>query len=322
MTLLEINNMLQQRKRMIGSAGLMVMLAMTGCASQSFVESPSSNYNSRVRHLVIHYTSENFARSHALLTEPSDNPVSSHYLIPEPGDATYEERSLKVYHLVSEARRAWHAGVSHWDGGESLNDDSIGIELVNKSYCIERPSGDATNPAPDELCFFPDFAEGQMALLFELVADIVRRHPDIKPTAIVGHADIAPDRKVDPGPRFPWQRLYRYGFGAWYDDDTLVTYWEGFRTSPPPVALVQRALHEYGYQIELTGEFDRQTQLVMRAFQMHFRPMLITGDIDAESEAVLFALLEKYRPERLETLLRQTTYPESSASDEIQDTDR
>ncbi|MCH8155635.1 MAG: threonine synthase, partial [Proteobacteria bacterium] len=117
-------------------------------------------------------------------------------------------------------------------------------------------------------------------LLFDLVAGILRRHPDIDPTALVGHADIAPDRKVDPGPRFPWQRLYRLGFGAWYDDETVVTYWNGFRKAPPPVAMVQRALHEYGYQIELTGVYDRQTRLVVRAFQMHFRPMLTTGKID------------------------------------------
>lgn len=282
------------------------LVFVTGCTSPWIIDAPSSNQNGRVRYLVIHHTSENFADSVSLLTRPSDNPVSAHYLIPEPGDETYDERALNVYRLVPESRRAWHAGKSYWNGEAALNDHSIGIELVNKTYCIEGPTEDLEKPEPDKLCFYPDFAEQQLTLLFELVGDILSRHPDIDPTAIVGHADIAPDRKVDPGPRFPWQRLYRYGFGAWYDDDTVVTYWDRFRKSLPPIDVVQRALQKYGYQIEATGLNDRQTQMVVSAFQMHFRPMLVTGEIDAGSAAVLFALLEKYWPERLQELLGQT----------------
>ena len=285
---------------------LLWLFVLTGCTGQGIMETPSSNQNGRVRYLVIHHTSENFADSLALLTEPSENPVSAHYLIPEPGDETYAETALKVYRLVPESRRAWHAGQSYWNGQDALNDHSIGIELVNKTYCIERPADDLENPEPGKLCFYPDFAEQQLTLLFELVASILRRQPDIRPTAVVGHADIAPDRKVDPGPRFPWQRLYRYGYGAWFDEDTVVTYWDRFRKSLPPIDVVQCALHEYGYQIEATGVNDDQTRLVMRAFQMHFRPMLVTGEIDAESAAVLFALLEKYRPERLQELPGQS----------------
>ena len=285
---------------------LLWLVVVTGCTNPWIIEAPSSNQNGRVRFLVIHHTSENFADSVSLLTRPSDNPVSAHYLIPEPGDETYDERALNVYRLVPESRRAWHAGKSYWNGEAALNDHSIGIELVNKTYCIEGPIEDLEKPEPDRLCFYPDFAEQQLTLLFELVGDILSRHPDIEPTAIVGHADIAPDRKVDPGPRFPWQRLYRYGFGAWYDDDTVVTYWDRFRKSLPPIDVVQRALQKYGYQIEATGLNDRQTQMVVRAFQMHFRPMLVTGKIDAGSAAVLFALLEKYWPERLQELLSHT----------------
>jgi len=277
---------------------LLFALALPGCSGQGLVDAPSGNQNGRVRYLVIHNNSEDFATSLALLTEPSDNPVSSHYLIPEPGDPGYPERRLRPYRLVPEARRAWHAGQSYWAGEESLNDHSIGIELVNQAYCIDAEDEDA-----DKLCFFPDFAEPQLELLFDLVADIVRRNPDIQPTRIVGHADIAPGRKVDPGPRFPWQRLYRLGYGAWYDDETVQTYWRSFSDSLPPLALLQRALHEYGYRIEATGCADRQTRAAVRAFQMHFRPMLTSGEFDAETAAVLFALLEKYRPESLEGLL-------------------
>lgn len=278
---------------------LPMLLLLVACGNSQIVDSPSSNHNGRVRYLVIHHTSENFADSHRLLTEPSDNPVSSHYLVPEPGDDTYDRGSLRVFRLVPESRRAWHAGKSYWNGEEALNDHSIGIELVNKTYCVGAAPEDQDIPFDQKLCFYPDFAERQIALLLDLVAGILRRHPDIEPTAIVGHADIAPDRKVDPGPRFPWQRLYRLGFGAWYDDETVARYWEQFRDAPPTVAVIQRALHDYGYQVEQTGCADEQTRLVVRAFQMHFRPMLTSGEIDAESAAVLFALLEKYRPGRL-----------------------
>lgn len=325
MSLSKVDNVTMQSETVLRAGRLarsivaLWLVVLAGCTGQNVVDAPSSNQNGRVRYLVIHHTSENFADSLAILTEPSNNPVSSHYLIPEPGDATYDERSLKVYRLVPESRRAWHAGESYWNGEEALNDHSIGIELVNRTYCIERPNEDPAIPDSDKLCFYPDFAEGQLTLLFELVAGILRRHPDIDPTALVGHADIAPDRKVDPGPRFPWQRLYRYGFGAWYDDETVVTYWDGFRKALPPVAMVQRALQEYGYRIELTGMYDRQTRLVVRAFQMHFRPMLTTGEIDAESAAVLFALLEKYRPEGLESLREQAPDAAPGANARVQD---
>jgi len=317
--------------RMATLVAMLLSVFLPGCAGQAVVDAPSSNQNGRVRYLVIHHTTENFAASLALLTEPSDNPVSAHYLVPEPGDDSYTARSLRVYRLVPESGRAWHAGKSYWNGEESLNDHSIGIELVNRTYCLDSPDEIAggTEPEklcfypdfaeqqlamlfdlipgiPEKLCFYPDFAEQQLAMLFDLIPGIMQRHPDIDPTAIVGHADIAPDRKVDPGPRFPWQRLYQLGYGAWYDDETVVKYWNRFRKSLPPIAVIQRALHEYGYQIELTGTADHQTRLAMQAFQMHFRPMMTSGEVDADSVSVLFALLEKYRPERLDALLEQS----------------
>ena len=308
--------------RRVTLAAMLLPVFAAGCANQAVVDAPSSNQNGRIRYLVIHHTTENFAASLALLTEPSDNPVSAHYLLPEPGDETYTARSLRVYRLVPESRRAWHAGESYWNGEESLNDHSIGIELVNRTYCLESPDGGAPGTDPEKLCFYPDFAEPQLAMLFDLIAGIVQRHPDIDPTAIVGHADVAPQRKVDPGPRFPWQRLYRLGYGAWYDDETVVKYWHRFRESLPTVALVQRALYEYGYQIELTGVADRQTALVLQAFQRHFRPMATSGAVDADSVAVLFALLEKYRPERLEALLAPAPEEVESAADQVPETSR
>jgi N-acetylmuramoyl-L-alanine amidase len=298
--------------------GLAVSLG--GCASSGLHVTDSANQNSRVSIVVIHHTTANFEDSLRILTEPSSRPVSSHYLIPEPADGTYEGGNIEVYQLVPETRRAWHAGTSYWGGKTGLNDQSIGIELVNQTYC--RASETGTDPYtgnPERICFFPDFAESQIALLIELLEGILARHPDIRPTNIVGHSDIAPDRKIDPGPRFPWQRLAQLGYGAWFDDDTVLRYWERFREQPLPLVNVQRALNAYGYGIEPTGAADEQTRNVVRAFQMHFRPSEVTEEINPVSMAILFALIEKYFPERLDELLHveEVTPPEPETVPEI-----
>lgn len=280
---------------------LVAALCLGGCGHSSIVDAPSRNQNGRVNYLVLHFTTENFADSLSLLTEASDRPVSAHYLIPEPYDPTYGDRALKVFRLVPESRRAWHAGRSFWNGEEALNNRSIGIELVNRSYCVGDTPLEELTEAP--VCFFPDFAPGQISLLIDLARGILSRHPDIDPTEVVGHSDIAPLRKVDPGPRFPWQQLYQAGIGAWYDDDTVLRYRERFDSALPSAALVQRGLGHYGYPIEETGAHDATSRTLVRAFQMHFLPSAVSGEIDLETVAVLFALLDKYRPERLEELL-------------------
>ena len=281
---------------------------LSGCASQNknTVVVDSENQDTRVRMIVIHHTSEDFQGSLDILTKDSSRPVSSHYLVPEPGDPSYKDKTLKVYQLVPEAGRAWHAGSSYWAGRTALNDMSVGIEIVNQTYCrnAAEPAsqGEAGQP-PARICFYPDFPESQLAMVIDLLRGITARHSEVKPTDIVGHSDIAPQRKIDPGPRFPWQRLYKLGFGAWYDDNTVFRYWEYFLTELPPVLTLQTALHEYGYAIELSGENDEQSQNVLRAFQMHFRPWLVNSEFDAETVAILYALLEKYRPEKIEPLL-------------------
>jgi N-acetylmuramoyl-L-alanine amidase len=297
--------------------------ALQGCADR--VRVTSENFNSRVSLVVIHHTTENFADSLQTLTERSGYPVSSHYLIPEPDDPTYGDGRLHVYELVPETYRAWHAGDSYWGGRTSLNDQSIGIELVNRTWCHRSPldTGDGiveaagarmpgaidestaiADAVPESICFYPDFAESQIELLTGLLDDILRRHPSIRPTQIVGHSDIAPGRKIDPGPRFPWQRLYRLGFGAWYDDDTVIRYWERFRVQPLPLRNIQQALKVYGYGLEVSGEFDVRTRNVLRAFQMHFRPSQSYGRVTTETVATLFALIEKYYPDQLDYLLQ------------------
>ena len=298
--------------RAMALIGLITLTACSTAKKEVFI--PSENSNSRVSILVIHHTSSNFEDSVNILTKASSRPVSSHYLVPDPSDMTYTREKLEVYKLVPETDRAWHAGRSYWAGKSGLNDQSIGIEVVNQTYCTkgstEALSTDDED-APKQICFYPDFPETQMEVLIHLVKDILARHPDIKPINIIGHSDIAPARKVDPGPRFPWQRLYKLGIGAWFDDDTVVKYWEQFRQTPMPLINIQKALGTYGYKIEATGDLDEQTQNVLRAFQLHFRPMNVTGTPDLDSTAILFALIEKYRPNQLSDLLVVEPEPET-----------
>lgn len=280
----------------------LTLLSISGCTSVK--HSASANQDSRVRIIVIHFTTVDFESSLQVLTKPSSNPVSSHYLIPEPNDESYGNSRLRTYQLVDEDRRAWHAGSSYWGGKTALNDQSIGIEIVNRSWCQESQTQQEVDSAKvGEFCFFPDFPDGQIALLVDLLEDILKRQPDIRPTDIVGHSDVAPGRKVDPGPRFPWQRLARLGFGAWYDEETVLKYWNRFLAEPLPLVNVQKALAAYGYQIEPTGEYDRQTGDVLQSFQLHFRSHEVTRKPSVETAATLFALIEKYYPEQLKALL-------------------
>jgi N-acetylmuramoyl-L-alanine amidase len=278
----------------------------TACSTTDNIVIESENQDTRVRMVVIHHTSSDFQDSLNVLTKDSSRPVSSHYLVPEPGDPSYTGKDLKIYKLVNEEGRAWHAGSSYWDGKTSLNDMSVGIELVNRTYCHTQQASNNPEKAgenPARICFYPDFAETQLALLIDLLDGILQRHTEVKPTHIVGHSDIAPQRKIDPGPRFPWQRLYQLGYGAWYDDETVIRYWEQFQNEMPSVLTLQTALNTYGYGIELSGEHDQQSRNVVRAFQLHFLPWQVTSEFNPETVAALYALIEKYHEPELEALL-------------------
>jgi N-acetyl-anhydromuramyl-L-alanine amidase AmpD len=290
------------RRTLVLFTSIVLVLAISACSGVQ--RSISANQNSRVSIVVIHHTTSNFEDSYNVLVNPTSRPVSSHYLIPEPDDPTYGKSRLEVYQLVDETRRAWHAGVSHWAGKEGINDQSIGIELVNQTWChASETVVDPDTEKRERICFYPDYDDGQLALLVDLLGDILERHPDVKPTHIVGHSDVAPDRKIDPGPRFPWERLATLGYGAWFDDQTVIRYWERFLREPLPLINVQRALETYGYGIEPTGEADEHSRNVVRAFQLHFRPYRVTSEVDTETAAILFALIEKYYPDQLDDLL-------------------
>ncbi|MBL4940625.1 MAG: penicillin binding protein PBP4B [Colwellia sp.] len=287
---------------------LTVFLMLTSCTSGNLpVEKMySKNYGHRIKFLVMHYTAENYQGSVRKLVDKSG--VSAHYLLPESHDKSYLDDELKVLKLVNENERAWHAGSSYWQGRKAINDQSIGIELVNVPRCWELPQQKTKlladqDISSSQMCFFPDYDPKQIALLIKLSKDILKSNPGISPTNIIGHSDIAPLRKSDPGPQFPWYQLYQAGIGAWYEQNTVLKYWQLFNGQLPNIGLVQRALNYYGYDLKETGELDSQTQAVLHAFQTHFMPWKVTDRADEQTIATLFALLEKYRPVVTKTLL-------------------
>ncbi|PQL92041.1 N-acetylmuramoyl-L-alanine amidase [Apibacter adventoris] len=238
---------------------------------------PSQAYDDRIKFLVLHYTVSDYPTSIKILTKKN---VSAHYLIPDTPNDT-------IQLLVSEDKRSYHAGYSAWNGRENLNDTSIGIEIVNKGYV----------KVGDSLIFQP-YYDFQIKKIAALAQNIISRY-DIDPTYVVGHSDIAPLRKQDPGPLFPWKTLYtQYNIGAWYNDADKELFLEKFiyDTYPYNSALeFQKGLQKYGYKIDNTGEWDKNTKDIVRAFQWHFRPEKADGIVDAETWAILQALNKKYR---------------------------
>ncbi|HGM6324728.1 TPA: N-acetylmuramoyl-L-alanine amidase [Serratia marcescens] len=231
----------------------------------------------RIRFLVMHYTAEDF---HSSLKTLTDEHVSAHYLLP--AHPQREHGKPTVYRLVPETMRAWHAGASGWRGRSNLNDTSIGIEIVNKGFTRSML-----------FTHWQPYTAEQIAVLIPLSRDITQRY-GIQPQDVVGHSDIAPQRKQDPGPLFPWRQLAQAGIGAWPDEADVQRLLAGRdRQAPVPLAPLLEKLARYGYAIDPSWD-ARQQRNVLAAFQMHFRPDDVRGEPDAESEAIIDALLLKY----------------------------
>jgi N-acetylmuramoyl-L-alanine amidase len=209
---------------------------------------PSPNFDARtgeVQHLVLHYTGmQTCAAAVERLCDPAAK-VSSHYVVDEDGT---------IYCLVEEPFRAWHAGISYWRGMQALNDSSIGIEIVN----------------PGHEWGYRGFPQVQIAAVMGLARGILSRHP-IPARNVVGHSDIAPDRKQDPGELFPWKALAGQGIGIWTDEFA----------APGDLAADLAAI---GYDTRLP------MAAVITAFQRHFLPEQVTGEADAATAGRAAAL--------------------------------
>ena len=234
---------------------------------------PSPNFGPRaaaatIDMLVIHYTGMETAEA-ALdrLCDPAAQ-VSAHYLIDEDGT---------TWGLVDEAMRAWHAGDSVWKGETDVNSRSIGIELVNPGH---------------EFGYRP-FPEAQVAALIALAGDIVARHP-IPPGNVVGHSDVAPARKRDPGELFEWRRLARAGIGRYPTRPSIAARLDTGPYGDEQVLLneAQSLLAGIGYGIAVTGRDDAATAAVLAAFQRRYRPKRIDGRLDSETFLLIQAVAE------------------------------
>ncbi|HEX8302451.1 N-acetylmuramoyl-L-alanine amidase [Sphingomonas sp.] len=220
----------------------------------SIIDAPSPNFNERklpVSMIVLHYTGMETARAAIDRLRDPTAEVSAHYVVDEDGT---------ILRLVDESKRAWHAGRAHWRGIKDVNSASIGIEIVN----------------PGHEHGYRNFTDAQMSSVVPLVAEIKARH-GITRGNVVGHSDVAPARKQDPGELFNWHALARLRLALPRPTKNLID--PGW-----PDAGFMLALERFGYDVE-----DRRAAVV--AFQRRFRPEMIDGEIDGECRCLLLALL-------------------------------
>jgi N-acetylmuramoyl-L-alanine amidase len=248
-----------------------------------YTQRPSPNFDARTRPIdlvVLHYTGMQDAEiALARLTDPSpvagsypgpwqsedvqaDAPlprVSAHYVVDEAG---------QIYSLVPEEHRAWHAGASSWEGEGDVNGRSIGIEIVNGGHDFG----------------LPEFPSRQIDAVITLLQQIFQRWPALSATRVVAHSDIAPQRKADPGEKFPWKQLASAGVSIWPEHVAVQL------SGDDPVSEVQQQLAQIGYGVKQTGYMDETTKAALAAFQRRFRPDEVSGAIDDETRRLLIAL--------------------------------
>lgn len=233
---------------------------------------PSPNFGERANGLkpdmiVLHYTGMPSAQGALDWLVNPESQVSSHYFVFEDG---------RVVQMVPEEKRAWHAGKSVWKGQTDINSCSIGIEIANPGH----PAG------------LPDFHAPQIDAVIALCQDIIARHA-IVPERVLGHSDVAPVRKIDPGEKFPWKLLAQSGVGHWIEP-TAIAGGRFFQRGDagPPVEALQAMLGFYGYNTPVSGEFCERTEGDVAAFQRHFRPERVDGVADFSTIDTLHRLLK------------------------------
>lgn len=216
--------------------------------------------------IILHYTGMATASGAEDWLCDTRSQVSSHYLVYEDGG---------VVQMVPEALRAWHAGVSCWQGETDLNSRSIGIEIANPGHDLG----------------YEDFPEAQIASVINLCKGIMERW-SIRPERVLAHSDIAPSRKIDPGEKFPWRRLAEASICVYVEPAPLVP---GPILAPgvegEEVLALQQDLARVGYGVPTDGVYDSETAIVVKAFQRRFRPERIDGVADPSTLATLRKLL-------------------------------
>ena len=240
---------------------------------------PSANFGERAKDrapdmIVLHYTGMPDVEGALARLCTAGTEVSAHYVVLEDG---------RIVQCVPEAKRAWHAGASSWAGEEDVNSCSIGVEIVNRGHDWG----------------YPDFPLRQIAAVIALCRGIMLRR-NIPPHRVLGHSDVAPARKQDPGEKFPWHSLANSGVGHFVHPAPIVP-GEALKlgSEGDDVRGMQEALKRYGYGIEVNGKYDGPTMEVVTAFQRHFRPERVDGVADRSTLTTLESLLA--------SLLNETT---------------
>ncbi len=234
----------------------------------NYVQTPSPNFDTRLAPpdmIVLHYTGmESGEAALARLRDPEAK-VSAHYLVEEDG---------RIFSLVPDERRAWHAGVSFWKGQENLNGVSIGVEIVNPGH---------------EFGYRP-FPDAQIEAVITLLGDI-RSRWQVPDSRILGHSDIAPGRKTDPGELFPWRTLAQAGHGLWVESGAAPGAPLAEGDEGAGVFALQAGLTRLGFDCAPSGRFDAETTTVVSAFQRHWLQTRWDGIADGETRARLVNLL-------------------------------
>lgn len=231
--------------------------------------------------VLLHYTGMRTADEAIDRLRDPQARVSSHYVVDEDG---------RILRLVPEERRAWHAGQSWWKGETDINAVSIGIEIVN----------------PGHEFGYGDFPEAQVAAVIALIDDI-RGRWTIEDARILGHSDVAPTRKTDPGERFPWKRLAEHRQGLWFEPaaERIAALGPDLGSGDEGlgVHVLQAGLHRLGYEPTPTGRYDDMTRITVEAFQRHWRPAKVDGVADGETRATLMGVLQLASVESLTGVL-------------------
>lgn len=237
------------------------------------IAAPSPNFNERRAPpdmLVLHYTGMQTGEAALTRLCDAEDQVSAHYLVEEDG---------RIFGLVPEERRAWHAGRGVWQGQDDCNAASIGIEIVN----------------PGHEFGYRAFPDAQIEALIALIGDI-RERWTISDSRIIGHSDLAPERKDDPGELFPWKRLAEAGHGLWFEPAAeRIKALGGLLQKGDDgigVVVLRAGLHRLGYGIKPGGDYDVETEVAVRAFQRHWRQNRVDGVADGETRARLVGLLQ------------------------------